>query len=169
MKTWFASISNLHKLRGIPKVVSSMSKTPNTRRTGFAIYYSHPKLQNKYAFIVTLIVFISINVTFVSFLVTLLLKLQKNGGTLTAGEPMNELVSSLILQGGVIYLVCCSLGFFITIILTHRVVGPLARMKNVVEGLTAGVAQEDIKLRDADEMTDLADSINLLSKKLNSK
>ncbi len=142
----------------------------NSRKTGFAKYYTHPKLQNKYAFIVAVMLFISINLTVATFLVTMAFFMKNNGGSISIHDAsFSELLKLLIIEGLVIYLVCCSLGFLITIFLTHRFVGPLARIKNVVDGLTAGAPQDVILLRNNDEMTDLAQSINQLSQKLKSK
>lgn len=114
-----------------------------------------------------LVVFLSVNMAFISFVVTLLTTMKESGGALSLHDStFNDFMGSLIFLGSVIFLICSGLGFFITIFLSHRFVGPIERIKNVVDGLTAGLPQDDIQLRTNDELNDLAQAVNRLSKKL---
>lgn len=52
------------------------------------------------------------------------------------------------------------------IVLTHRVVGPVARIKNALDQIGQGNYNVRLKLRDHDVLTEVADAVNRLAVKL---
>ena len=53
-------------------------------------------------------------------------------------------------------------GQFIGLVLSHRIAGPIMRIKKFLTRLNEGHFESELKLRDKDELGDVADSLNLL-------
>lgn len=69
---------------------------------------------------------------------------------------------AFLLTSGVISI----LGMLIGVRFSHRLAGPIFRLKKEIKRLNAGEKIEEINLRDADFFRELAEEINALTKKL---
>jgi len=94
------------------------------------------------------------------------------GDKLANVYPQGELVSifrsvnvKLAINLIFISILCVGLG----IIASHRIAGPVYRMKVFLTGVISGDYTKRLKLRKSDELTDLADVINRLVDKLESE
>lgn len=76
------------------------------------------------------------------------------------------ILPTLVLSSLVAIVLVCLASVAVTLFISHRIVGPLYRLEKSVAQLGKGDFSVEIKLRKADEVKTLADSINAMAKNL---
>jgi hypothetical protein len=75
-------------------------------------------------------------------------------------------MQKIFLTGALTTLVCLT---FFGILLSHRIAGPLYRMRLYIEALTEGKTTRDLEFRKDDYFDDLADSLSELAEKIGAR
>jgi len=79
-------------------------------------------------------------------------------------EIFNRLTDVVIISLIGSVLLSALVGTIVGLFITHRIVGPIYRLKSVLRQLKEGKTVEEIKLRKSDEFHDLAEEFNVLLK-----
>lgn len=128
-------------------------------------YFIEKKFQTKYL-LLTIILLLAYTLLFVTIIFApYILKLYLN-------YPLSEKAEAakvmLLLHGTVWPWIGGVILFFgaVSILISHKIAGPLFRMKKTLSQVTQGNLNASIKLRKWDDLKDLADHINLLIEEL---
>lgn len=128
-------------------------------------YFIEKKFQTKYL-LLTIIMLLIYTFLFVTIIFApYILKLYFNYPLAEKAEAAKVL---LLLHGTVWPWIGGVILFFgaVSILISHKIAGPLFRMKKTLSQLTEGNLNTSIRLRKWDDLQDLADHINLLTEEL---
>jgi methyl-accepting chemotaxis protein len=128
-------------------------------------YFIEKKFQTKYL-LLTIIMLLAYTLLFVTIIFApYMLKLYLNYPLTEKAEAAKVL---LLLHGTVWPWIGGVILFFgaVSIFISHKIAGPLFRMKKTLSQVTEGNLNASIKLRKWDDLKDLADHINLLIEQL---
>ncbi|MDI6742999.1 MAG: methyl-accepting chemotaxis protein [Smithella sp.] len=128
-------------------------------------YFIEKKFQTKYL-LLTIIMLLAYTLLFVTIIFApYMLKLYLNYPLAEKAEAAKVL---LLLHGTVWPWIGGVILFFgaVSIFISHKIAGPLFRMKKTLSQVTEGNLNASIKLRKWDDLKDLADHINLLIEQL---
>jgi methyl-accepting chemotaxis protein len=129
------------------------------------IYFIDKKFQTKYALLTALLLltytFLFIVIIFAPYMLTLYFDYPM-------AEKEEAARAILVLHGTIWPWVAGVIIFFgvFSIFVTHKIAGPLYRLKKSLDEIAAGNLNVKIKLRKKDELKDLAEHINVLVEEL---
>lgn len=129
------------------------------------IYFIDKKFQTKYALLTALLLltytFLFIVIIFAPYMLTLYFNYPM-------AEKEEAARAILVLHGTIWPWVAGVIIFFgvFSIFVTHKIAGPLYRLKKSLDEIAAGNLNVKIKLRKKDELKDLAEHINVLVEEL---
>jgi nitrogen fixation/metabolism regulation signal transduction histidine kinase len=136
-------------------------------KRSFTNYFIDKRFQTKY---VLLTILLLLAYTFIFTIILFLPSIL----TLLFDYPLAEKAEAartfLVLHGTVWPTTCAVIFIFgiLSIFLTHRIAGPIYRLKHALTELTGGNLDNKIKLRRWDDFQELAEQVNLLADELRS-
>lgn len=116
-------------------------------------YWINSRLQRQYLFQILLVELVVMSLTAVGTLSLALVLINPN---MEAGPTWNQIfvIFGLFAAGMSVGLV------YLGIRLSHKIYGPLYRIKRILEAVADGAEPEMVKLRDGDELQDIAVALN---------
>lgn len=130
-------------------------------------YFVHKKIQSKY-FILTILLlavytFIVVGAIFAPYIIAMF-------SDIPAQKKLEAANVLLILHGNIWFSVGATIIFFgaMSIFITHKIAGPVFRMKKVAREIAGGDLNARIKLRNGDDLQDMAEDINYLAAQIES-
>jgi methyl-accepting chemotaxis protein len=130
------------------------------------IYYIEKKFQTKYIlltiFLLLTYTFAFIIIIFSPYILTLYLDFYSLSEKAEAARTLLLLHSKVWPGIGAVILLFGAVSIFIT----HKIAGPLYRLKKSISEITEGNLDVKIKLRKRDDLKDLAEHVNMLAEEL---
>lgn len=130
-----------------------------------ARYLLFPKIQLKYAFIFSGIFFVTIVVMICGQYYMLSRAEQYN----LSQDNLNLVNMSLVYFNLVILVMSCLVCFILSILITHRFLGPTIGIKRALEAYKNDNTFKRINVRKSDEVQDLVETLNIFLKEIEMK
>lgn len=140
------------------------------KRTNFLV---NKKFQLKFAFFVSTWIF-ALSMIYPIVIYNIFEFFLKNIGTATAAtqlspEKIKSLEGQVIFVLGILQLIFLGVTFILTIFMSHRIAGPLFKLKRAIDDVAKGNLDQRIYFRKTDHFVELQDSFNDMVQNLSTR
>lgn len=110
---------------------------------------------------------LSVAVTMLSTQATLTSSFE--GSKLVIEQTSMAILPSVIITNVITTIVVCGFAVIVTLLVSHKIAGPMFRFEKDLEEIAQGDLQKTIKIRDGDQFENVAINLNEMVSKLNGK
>ena len=144
------------------------SKAPNYKRRQ---YFIDRKFQGAFIFKFFLVLLLGALLTIVITMLTTRATLTSsfNGGRLVIEQTSLAILPSVVFTSVITTVVVGLVALVVTLLISHRIAGPMFRFNKDIEEISRGNLQKNVKIREGDQFGAVADNLNEMVGTLNSR
>jgi methyl-accepting chemotaxis protein len=130
-------------------------------------YLINKSVQPRYMTMIVLIVtFFSVLTGWVIYLTTWVAIIEKIQGEPNLNQILSEIATLITLRSLFVILAGVVVSMIIALLISHRIAGPMFRLKKTLEEIGKGIIPKKVTLRKKDEFKELSDALNSVIEKI---